>query len=186
MKQIPEFSLQDTIRDTCWGLAMSTAWLVFGWLRHDNMSNAIQWPAITMLIGFLGGLTGSRPLVITLWWALILAEMVGYRTYFWACVGLAALSAFYIGINIGSKCGFVWRRAIRSRRNTVENTNSRDTDSALRSQSQPSQQHEAPTAEDIPACPESITDDQPAPASQAPRARTAEQCENQHQTEQRT
>ncbi|MGN0108671.1 MAG: hypothetical protein ACI38B_01115 [Bifidobacterium sp.] len=186
MKEIPEFSFQDTIRDTCWGLAMSTAWLIFGWLRHDNMSNAIQWPAITMIVGFLDGLTGSRPLVITLWWALILAEMVGYRVYFWACVGLAALSAFYIGINIGSKCGFVLRRAIHRHKNTAENTDCHDTDSVLHSQSQPSQQHGASTAEDIPACPESITDDQPAPASQAAHAQTAEQCENQHQTEQQT
>lgn len=120
MKQIPEFSFRDTIRNTFKGLAGYAACLVFGWMFHDDMSNAIQWPAITMLIGFLGGLTGSRPLCIALYWAIVLADMCGYRIYFWACVGISALFSSYIGINIGSKYGFVLRRAIRRRRSTID------------------------------------------------------------------
>lgn len=151
------------------------------------MSYAIQWPAITMLIGFLGGLSTLGGTSVSLPVGFITLMIISFATvYVWpeyvgSAVSIAALSTSCIGVTLGTKCGSVLRRAIHRHKNDRH-----DADSVLHSQNQPSQHHEAPTTGDIPARPESTADDQPAPASQAIRARTAEQYENQHQTEQRT
>lgn len=181
MKAVPEPTLQDTIRDTCGWLAVYGVCLVFGWIFHDDMQNAIQWPAITMLIGFLAGLSGSLPVGVISLFIIAFALVYGYPEYFGVAVGFAALFTPNIGVALGIKCGCVLRRAIHRHKNDRH-----DADSVLHSQNQPSQHHEAPTTGDTPARPESTADDQPAPASQAARAQTTEQCENQHQAEQRT
>jgi len=187
MKAVPEPTLQDTIRETCGWLAGYGVCLACGWIFHDDMSYAIQWPAITMLIGFLGGLSTLGGTSVSLPVGFITLMIISFATvYVWpeyvgSAVSIAALSTSCIGVTLGTKCGSVLRRAIHRHKNDRH-----DADSVLHSQNQPSQHHEAPTTGDIPARPESTADDQPAPASQAIRARTAEQYENQHQTEQRT
>ena len=119
MKEIPEPTLQGTIRDTCGWLAVYGVCLAFGWIFHDDMQTAIQWPAITMFIGFLGSLSCSLPIGIITLLIIAFALVYGYPEYFGVAVGFAALFTPNIGVALGVKCGCVLRRTIHRRRSTT-------------------------------------------------------------------